>query len=196
MKQRTDALHAFSSLLRERAVPIGLVAAHDRDRLFERHVLDSVRALPCLPAGASDVIDIGSGAGLPGIPLAIARPDSAFVLLEPISRRAAFSELVAETLGLSNVRVVVGRAESVRLESDVCLTRAIAGPERSWALARGLLRQGGRLLYWAGRSWEPRPASSPADVVIEVCEASSVAGSGPLVMMHEVPPGPVGMDGA
>src|SRR5207247_10661783 len=98
-----------------------------------------------------------------------------------------------ETLGLSNVRVVVGRAESVRLESDVCLTRAIAGPERSWALARGLLRQGGRLLYWAGRSWEPRPARSFAEVMTGVCEGSSVAGGGPVVIMHEGPPRPVGM---
>jgi 16S rRNA (guanine527-N7)-methyltransferase len=176
---------AYEGLLRERAVPLGLVSAGDQPRLWERHILDSVRGVACLPHGTRNVVDVGSGAGLPGVPMAICRPDLSFALLEPRSRRAAFLELVTDTLALGNVRVVVGRAESWALDADLCLARAVASPAKTWRLARSLMGPGGRLLLWAGRSW-PDPdgaALRRSGVSFEICVRQGFPWEGPLVII-------------
>src|SRR2546423_14230134 len=86
-------LAAFARLLAERAVPMGLISVRDAPRVLERHVLDSARAVQCLPDGVDEVVDVGSGAGLPGIPAAILRPAIRVTLLEPQWRRVGFLEL-------------------------------------------------------------------------------------------------------
>src|SRR5262245_9565503 len=86
-------LLAFEQLLRERAVPLGLISQADSNRIRERHILDSLRAVPLLEGMArAKVVDLGSGAGLPGVPLAIVLPESSFVLAESRSKRAGFLE--------------------------------------------------------------------------------------------------------
>jgi 16S rRNA (guanine527-N7)-methyltransferase len=179
-------LRMFHTALRDRAIPLGAISAGDRDRLWERHIADSLRALRCLSEGDRLVMDLGSGAGLPGIPMAIAEPTRRFVLVERNRKKAGFLELLVDTLDLENVSVDVRSIEDVAgLVGDVCVARALAGPTQSWSLARRLLGPEGRLLYFAGRSWaggEPtRGAKGP--VGWQVCAKSHFDWQGPIVMM-------------
>ena len=180
-----ERLEAFGELLADRAVPLGMISAADGPRLWERHILDSVRGLACVPEGAETVVDIGSGAGLPGIPVAISRPDLSVHLVEPRVRRAAFLELAADSLKLSNVRILLSRAEGLDLAADLCLARAVASPAGTWRLAQPLLAPGGRLLLWAGRSW-PGARADDCDrkgIPWEICSPPGFSWQGPLVIM-------------
>ena len=183
----TKALAEYESLLGSRAVPLGLVAESDIDRLGERHVRDSLRAAAVLSDSDSLVVDIGSGAGLPGLVLAIARPDIRVVLIEPKQRAVGFLELAIDRLGLSNVEVRAERIEDVDLEADAATARAYGSLERSWQAACKVLRPGGRLIYFAGEGLgDPEGAAmavtdpeQPESVLVE----RVVAGSSPLVIM-------------
>src|SRR3954463_10834155 len=149
-----DRATRFAELLTVRGVERGLIGPREVDRLWERHLLNSVAVAECVPKGAS-VIDVGSGAGLPGIPLAIARPDLDVVLLEPMARRIAWLEEAVTKLELDNVRVVRGRAEEKDVRQrygnrDVATARAVAplGKLAAWCLP--LLRTGGQLVALKG----------------------------------------------
>ena len=178
------SLAAYESLLAEVAVPRGFVARADAPNLHDRHVMDSLRALACLGAGAVTIADVGSGAGLPGVPVAIARPDCDVTLVEPQARRVAFLELVLDTLELPNVRILRARAETAALEVDVVLARALASPAGSWALARPHLREGGSLLYFAGRSWAESEVPAREEVETRICARASFPWQGPVVRMR------------
>lgn len=168
---------------------MGLVAPTDADVLRVRHIDDCLRAVRAFRAEDRRCIDLGSGAGLPGIPLAIALPDREFVLIESRKRRVGFLELVAEALGLENVRVLPERIEDVGdrvargelAPADIATARALAPIERSWSLAAPLLRSGGRLVYFAGRRLaHPEEAARRAGVEGEVLVLDSFS---PLVIM-------------
>jgi 16S rRNA (guanine527-N7)-methyltransferase len=134
------------------AVERGLIGPHEADRLWERHLLNCV-AVAALIAPRSSVVDIGSGAGLPGIVLAIARPDLRVMLVEPMLRRTAFLESVVTDLGLTNVEVRRLRAEDLakdRLAVDAVTARAVARLDRLASLAAPLLGAGGVLLAIKG----------------------------------------------
>jgi 16S rRNA (guanine(527)-N(7))-methyltransferase RsmG len=176
-------LAMYVELLRDRAVPMGLVAEGDRDRLEERHLVDSLRALRCLGSGDGVVADLGSGAGLPGVPLAVLRSDRPFALVDRRRKAAGFLDLVTEELGLTNVRVLEQQVEAVRLQADVCLARALAPSEKAWELARTLLRPGGHLVYWAGRRWKSAAGMSDRRVHVEICVRQWFSWQGPLVIM-------------
>jgi 16S rRNA (guanine527-N7)-methyltransferase len=150
--QAVGRLAAFSALLAARAVPLGLVAQSDAGRIRERHLEDSLRAAAVFVRSDGLAYDLGSGSGLPGIVLATAMPWCRFVLIEPRRRAVAFLELAIEELGLANVEVAPARAEQVSEPADVATARAFAPLSRSWATAWPLLRPGGRLVYFAGRS--------------------------------------------
>lgn len=174
-------LETFTELLREVAVPRGFVAPSDASRLWERHVADSLRAVPHL-AGRKTVADLGSGAGLPGIPVAIVLTGTRVILVEPLRRRAAFLELAIERLGLANAAVAVSRAEELRERVDACVARALAPLERAWTLARPLLRPGGRLVHFAGVGSEV-PAEIAGAARVAVDRARVLASAGPLVII-------------
>ncbi|ACU40884.1 16S rRNA (guanine(527)-N(7))-methyltransferase RsmG [Actinosynnema pretiosum subsp. pretiosum] len=145
----------FTAMLTEHGVERGLIGPREVDRLWERHVLNSAVVAELLPQG-SKVVDVGSGAGLPGIPLAIARPDLELVLLEPMARRVAWLTEVVDALGLQ-VEVVRGRAEEgpVRkrlADRDVVTARAVAPLERLAGWCLPLLRPGGHLVALKGES--------------------------------------------
>src|SRR2546426_11847810 len=108
-----ERLDAYEGLLLEKALPLGMIGRADREHLHERHVIDSLRALPLLGPAPVQVVDLGSGAGLPGIPLAIARPNLSFCLTELRRRRVAFIEFAVDSLQLRNVRGFAGRAEGL-----------------------------------------------------------------------------------
>ena len=120
--------------------------------MWDRHILNSAVLAELVPAGAS-VIDLGSGAGLPGIPLALARPDLAMTLLEPLLRRVTFLNEVVADLSL-DVRVTRGRAEDSTLRAGVVVARAVAPLDRLARWAGPLLTPGGELLALKGESAE------------------------------------------
>nr|CEL16006.1 rRNA small subunit 7-methylguanosine (m7G) methyltransferase GidB [Kibdelosporangium sp. MJ126-NF4]CTQ93930.1 rRNA small subunit 7-methylguanosine (m7G) methyltransferase GidB [Kibdelosporangium sp. MJ126-NF4] len=151
----SDRATRFAELLAVHGVERGLIGPREVDRLWDRHLLNSVAIAECVPEGAS-VVDVGSGAGFPGIPLAIARPDLDVVLLEPMARRVAWLEEVAAKLDL-DVTVVRGRAEEKAVRQalanrDVVTARAVApmGKLAGWCLP--LLRGGGRMVALKGSS--------------------------------------------
>jgi 16S rRNA (guanine527-N7)-methyltransferase len=179
-----DLLHAYQRLLTDKGIPMGVVSRGDRDRLWDRHVADSLRAVACIPTQAT-LADLGSGGGLPGIPIAIARPDTMVTLVEARQRRVAFLELAIETLELPNVHVIASRVEEAALRVDGCTARALAPAEEAWTLASPLLLEGGFLIYWAGRSWGRRQMESLAGVGLEaeVCSRPSTVWQGSVVKM-------------
>lgn len=174
-------LDRFEGLLRSRAVPRGLVASSDVRHLRERHVLDSLRGVRHVPDAARRACDLGSGAGLPGIPLAIALPDLDVTLAEGRQSRAAFLELAVERLELGNVRVHPRRAQELPRGYDLCLARGFASAAESWAVASGVLDPSGTLLYWAGASFDERdlPAGARARAVAD----APLESGGPIVIM-------------
>jgi 16S rRNA (guanine527-N7)-methyltransferase len=172
-------LERVEFLLRDQAVPMGMIAASDAPRIRERHIVDSLRALPHLPHEGS-VCDLGSGAGFPGLVLAIARPDLRFVLVEVRRNRAAFLQRAAE--GLTNVTVHARRLETFRERVEVCTARAFGPPAKSWRAAERVLAPAGRLLYWAGASYD-RASDLPQGVSATHFTTSALARSGPLVIM-------------
>ncbi len=141
----------YAALLADAGVERGLIGPREADRLWDRHLINCAVLGEAVPEGAS-VVDIGSGAGLPGVVLAIARPDLSVTLLEPLLRRTTFLEECVGALALHNVVVRRGRAEEVAGEysADVVTARAVAPLDRlaKWALP--LLRPGGELLALKG----------------------------------------------
>jgi 16S rRNA (guanine527-N7)-methyltransferase len=165
-----DALAAatrFVELLAAVGVERGLIGPREVDRLWDRHILNSAVVAEVIPDGAR-VVDLGSGAGLPGVPLCLARPDLDLTLLEPMARRVAWLDEVVDTLALS-ASVVRGRAEEPAIKqqlagADVVIARAVAPLARLWAWSAPLLRQGGRLVALKGESAEDEVARDGAAV--------------------------------
>jgi 16S rRNA (guanine527-N7)-methyltransferase len=175
-------LERYEDFLVERAAPMGMIAPSDVPRLRERHILDSLRAVPLLPPATATVCDLGSGAGLPGIPLAIALPDVQITLVEVRHSRAAFLETVIGALGLDRVTVHARRLETFRSSVDVCLARAFAPAPKAWAAADRLLGAGGMLVYWAGATFDPDADPLPG-LDVALFPTSALARSGPLAIM-------------
>ena len=142
-------LAAFEALLRRWNTRCNLVSRGDLARLRERHVQDS---LALLPWWSGTLADVGSGAGFPGVPLAIARPDAQVVLIERRQRKGAFLRQVAIDLDLGNVEVVVADASRYRppVLFDTVAVRAVAKPAVAWPLARHLLAAKGRAIFQSG----------------------------------------------
>ena len=177
-----EKLAAFASELATKGPELGLVARSDARNVLGRHVLDSLRATRALREGDRVALDLGSGGGLPGIPLAVARPELRVVLVEARRLRAAWLELQAERLALPNVSVVHGRIEEVREGSDLCLARALGSLEASWELARPLLRPGGRLAYFGGEGFEA-PAEGLPGGKLHIQDEPGLDSPGPLVII-------------
>jgi len=150
---RLPVAEAFARLLADHGPVRGLIGPGELPRLWSRHLVNSTVIAELIAAG-TDVIDVGSGAGLPGVPLAIARPDLSVTLVEPLLRRATWLEEVVAELGLDRVRVVRARAEALtgQLDAAYVTARAVAplGRLAGWCLP--LVRPGGELLAMKGRS--------------------------------------------
>ena len=150
---RLPLAEAFTSILADSGVSHGLIGPREVPRLWERHVLNCAVIHPSIAEGQM-VIDVGSGAGLPGLALAIARPDLDLHLVEPMLRRTNWLSMVVAELGLTNVTVHRGRAEELWgiLAAPVVTARAVAplGQLATWCLP--LLQPGGCLLAIRGLS--------------------------------------------
>ncbi|MFD0398835.1 16S rRNA (guanine(527)-N(7))-methyltransferase RsmG [Kitasatospora sp. NPDC127121] len=160
---RFDAAVRYTELLATAGVRRGLIGPREVPRLWDRHVLNCAVLAELLPAG-STLCDVGSGAGLPGIPVALVRPDVSVTLLEPLLRRTTFLEEVVRELGLENVTVLRGRAEEMvgKLAVDVVTARAVAPLDRLAGWGMPLLRPHGQMLALKGDSAEQELADSRA----------------------------------
>lgn len=162
------AADAYAVLLAEQGVSWGLIGPREVDRLWSRHLLNSVAIAPLIAMGKR-VLDLGSGAGLPGIPLSLARPDLPVTLVEPLQRRVRFLELCQRELGLPNVTITADRAERLPggCAAEVVTARALAPLPRLLALGWPLVRPGGQLLAIKGRGADKELAhcdSVPVDL--------------------------------
>jgi len=148
---RLPLARAFTAALAEHGEERGLIGPLELPRLWSRHILNSAIIAPLFTAGA-EVGDVGSGAGLPGLVLAIARPDVSWVLIEPMERRVAWLNEQVSALGLDNVRVVRSRAEDYRplASLDQVTARAVSALRTLIPIVAPLVRPGGELILLKG----------------------------------------------
>jgi 16S rRNA (guanine527-N7)-methyltransferase len=151
-------LAAYAELVRAWAPRLDLVAPGDLDRFEARHIEDSLEALPLVAAeAAGPAVDVGSGVGAPGVPLAIAAPDRHWRLLEPRHLRAAFLEEVVRELVLDAEVTALSAAQAaadpaVAGSHQIATARALSAPAQAEALCRPLVRAGGLVLVWRGKT--------------------------------------------
>ncbi|WP_157157977.1 MULTISPECIES: 16S rRNA (guanine(527)-N(7))-methyltransferase RsmG [unclassified Diaminobutyricimonas] len=148
---RIELARAFTADLARRGEELGLIGPLEPPRLWTRHILNSGLVAPLLWEGAV-VGDIGSGAGLPGLVLAIARPDVSMVLIEPMERRVDWLRSEASALNLTNVTVLRARAEEAKLETplDQVTARAVSALSKLIPITAPLLRRGGQMVFMKG----------------------------------------------
>ena len=145
-------IRQYVDILASRGVDWGLIGPREIGRLWERHILNSIALESLIPEGCR-VADVGSGAGLPGIPLAILRPDLEMTLIEPMLRRSNFLTEAIDELGLDDrVSVVRGRAEDADLHVDVVVSRAVAKLATLINWTADLIVDSGSLLALKGQS--------------------------------------------
>lgn len=161
--ERLPLAETYCALLATDGVVRGLIGPREAPRLWDRHLLNCAVLAELLPPDAS-VADIGSGAGLPGLVLAIARPDLRMTLIEPLLRRTTFLEEAVDRLGLDNVEVVRGRADQLHGERrfDVVTSRAVAPLERLLEWSMPLVAPTGALVAMKGSSVEDEIRSADA----------------------------------
>jgi 16S rRNA (guanine527-N7)-methyltransferase len=147
-----DQISRYVDILATEGVIRGLIGPREADRLWDRHILNSAAVADLVPLDAT-VVDVGSGAGLPGVPLAVLRPDLRIVLLEPLLRRVKFLNEVVDALGLGHrVTVVRGRAEDHHQRYAVVLARAVAPLVKLVPWCAPLRSPAGAILAVKGRS--------------------------------------------
>ena len=176
-------LLAYLALMRKWNRAYSLTAVDAPEAMVTLHLLDSLAVLPALESalpGARRVADIGSGAGLPGIPLALARPEWRVTLVEPNGKKAAFLRQAVIELGLGNVEVVERRADDWRSEAgfDAVVSRALSELADFAAMAGHLCGPGGRLAAMKGQHPAEELARLPAGVLAEQVLALRVPGLG------------------
>ena len=156
------AAEAYAGLLAGPGVERGLIGPREVDRLWSRHLINCAVVAPAFPE-TGEVVDVGSGAGLPGIPLAIARPQLTVRLVEPLLRRARFLEEMAGILKLANVEVLRCRAEDLAGTGvPVATARAVAPLNRLARWCLPMLRPGGVLLAFKGARADAELAAAAA----------------------------------
>jgi 16S rRNA (guanine527-N7)-methyltransferase len=142
----------YAGILASRGVEQGLLGPREVPRLWDRHLLNCAVVAELLEPRPGTLLDLGSGAGLPGLVLAMLLPGTAVTLLEPMERRCRFLGECVTELGLANATVLRGRAEAVTIRTEVVTARAVAPLPRLAELAMGVVRPGGMILAIKGRT--------------------------------------------
>jgi 16S rRNA (guanine527-N7)-methyltransferase len=157
---RIDLARAYTADLASRGEELGLIGPLELPRLWTRHILNCALVAPLLSPGV--VGDVGSGAGLPGIVLAIARPDVKFVLIEPMERRVDWLTNQATALGLENVTVMRARAEEAKFDwpLDQVTARAVSSLSKLIPLTAPLVKAGGEMIFMKGARVEEELAAA------------------------------------
>jgi 16S rRNA (guanine527-N7)-methyltransferase len=147
---RIELARSYTAQLAARGEELGLIGPRELPQLWSRHILNSALLAPLLRPGR--VGDVGSGAGLPGLVLAIARPDVRMILIEPMERRVDWLNSEVDRLGLDNVDVVRARAEEAHLNEplDQVTARAVSALSKLLPITTPLLRAGGEFLFLKG----------------------------------------------
>lgn len=148
-----DMARRFAELLATDGVTRGLIGPRETSRLWDRHLLNCALVADLVPEHG-ELVDIGSGAGLPGVVLAMLRPNVRVILLEPMLRRSVFLDECVARLGLTNATVVRGRAEEMVgvIRADIATARAVAPLDRLVGWAAGVLKPSGQILAIKGES--------------------------------------------
>jgi 16S rRNA (guanine527-N7)-methyltransferase len=149
----------YAQMLATWGIDRGLIGPKEGERIWERHIANCIPVTTLIPQGAS-VVDIGSGAGLPGIVIALARPDTQVTLIEPLQRRVDFLNEVVAELKLP-ITVIRGKAESSRGSFDVVTSRAVAPLPKLLPMVRHLIKSGGALLAIKGESAQAEIDATP-----------------------------------
>ena len=147
------AIRAYAEFLTTAGIERGLIGPREGERIWERHIFNCLPVTQLVPQGAS-LFDIGSGAGLPGIVIALARPDLKVTLIEPLERRVEFlNEAVAAiAAGGVEIEVIRGRAQDVKKSADFVTARAVAPMEKLKKISWHMVKTGGSLLAMKGES--------------------------------------------
>lgn len=167
-KDRLPLAEKYHELLATDGSTRGFIGPREVPRLWDRHLINCAVIGDVMEEGAT-IVDIGSGAGLPGIPLAIARPDLKITLIEPLLKRSVFLQEVVDKLALDNVTVIRGRAEEGPVKkaaagADIVTSRAVAplGKLAKWSLP--LVRRGGEMIAMKGESVHEELERDAADI--------------------------------
>ena len=143
---RQGEVRAFAQFLTSAGIERGLIGPREGERIWERHIFNCLHITTLLPQGAS-LFDIGSGAGLPGVVIALARPDLKVTLIEPLERRVEF--LREATTGL-DIEVIRGRAQDIKKSADFVTARAVAPLEKLKKMSWHMVKSNGSLLAMKG----------------------------------------------
>jgi len=148
-----EAIASFAQFLTGAGIERGLIGPREGDRIWDRHIFNCLPVTQLLPNGAS-LFDIGSGAGLPGIVIALARPDLQVTLIEPLERRVEFlNEAVAAIPDLPfPIQVIRGRSQDIQKSADFVTARAVAPLEKLKKMSWHMVKTGGSLLAMKGES--------------------------------------------
>jgi 16S rRNA (guanine527-N7)-methyltransferase len=147
---REEQIQRYAELLSSTGIERGLIGPKEGDRIWERHIANCIPITTIIPQGVR-VVDIGSGAGLPGIVIALARPDLKVTLIEPLQRRVDFLNEVIAELALE-VEVIRGRAERVKKQFEIVTARAVAPLEKLIQISWHMIPRGGSLMAIKGES--------------------------------------------
>lgn len=191
---RLDLAERYAAHLADTGISHGLIGPREVPRLWERHILNCAVIAEVMADGAR-VIDIGSGAGLPGLCIALARPDLQVVLVEPMERRTTWLETVISDLGLDNVTVRRARAEELhgQTEADVVTARAVAALDKLARWCLPLVRPGGQLVAMKGSSAEREIEDATTvlrrlratDARVQTCGADVLEVPTTIVVVHK-----------
>jgi len=180
-------LESYANWLATEGVVRGLIGPREVDRIWDRHLANCAALAELITTGAS-VIDIGSGAGLPGLVVAIIRPDCQVTLVEPLLRRSEFLQEVATDLSLENVTVIRARAEQVKdRKASVVTARAVAPLERLLGWAMPLVAPGGELLAMKGSNAAQEIADAHGKLSkyqVEICQAGQAIVDPPTTIVR------------
>ena len=146
--ERTDEIQAFAHFLATAGIERGLIGPREGERIWDRHIFNCLPVTQLLPEGTT-LFDIGSGAGLPGIVIALARPDIQVTLIEPLERRVEFLKEATEGL---NIEVIRGRAQDIKKTAHFVTARAVAPLEKLKKMSWHMVKTGGALLAMKGES--------------------------------------------
>jgi 16S rRNA (guanine527-N7)-methyltransferase len=148
-----EAIRAYADFLTTAGIERGLIGPREGERIWERHIFNCLPVTQLLPQGAS-LFDIGSGAGLPGIVIALARPDLKVTLIEPLERRVEFLNEAVAAIAAGGVEIAVirGRAQDVKKSADFVTARAVAPMEKLKKISWHMVKTGGSLLAMKGES--------------------------------------------
>lgn len=186
---RFDAVASFAALLAKEGEVRGLIGPRELDRLWERHILNSAAVVPFL--GEGHIVDVGSGAGLPGLVVAAMLPDRDVTLIEPMERRVVWLTEAAEHVGLRNVRVLRGRAEEFweGVEAGALTARAVASIDKLIKWCAPLLAENGSMALLKGRSAadeidRAKYALRKARLTAEIVSAATLPGLEPTTVVR------------